>query len=135
MRRLYLSEETEQIALIQWCKYHPILKHYLIAIPNGGWRHKVTAVKLKRQGVKAGVSDLFLAYPVAPYHGAWLELKRAKPATSHLSAAQKDWIELMEHIKFKCYVAYGWVAAKDCLLEYLNEERSDSQGITGETRD
>lgn len=33
---------------------------WLHSIPNGGFRHKATAVAMERQGAKAGVSDLAL---------------------------------------------------------------------------
>ena len=41
----------------------------LFAIPNGGARHIGTAIKLKSEGVTAGVSDLFLMIPSGQKHG------------------------------------------------------------------
>lgn len=45
------------------------------AIPNGGHRNKATAGKLKAEGVKAGVPDLFLPVARHGYHGLFVELK------------------------------------------------------------
>lgn len=50
----------------------------LFAIPNGGARHIATAARLKREGVRAGVPDLFLALPVGKDHGLFIELKAGK---------------------------------------------------------
>ena len=53
-------EHHEQIKLVN---YLSILERQgkiitFFAIPNGGSRHKMEAVNLKREGVKAGVSDM-----------------------------------------------------------------------------
>ena len=60
------SEHEEQVALFEWAEWnkrqYPELE-LMFAIPNGGQRHVVVAKKLKDEGVKAGVPDIFL--PVA----------------------------------------------------------------------
>ena len=70
MKYAMRSEDTEQIAVIQWAQYnvnhHPELK-WLHHCPNGGSRNRLEAVKLKQMGVKAGVSDLCLPYPKGIY--------------------------------------------------------------------
>jgi len=48
------------------------------AIPNGGKRNKVVAMRLKQQGVLSGVFDLFLSVPCGKYHGLFLETKYGK---------------------------------------------------------
>ena len=35
---------------------------FLFAVPNGGYRNKIEAANLKRQGVIAGVPDFILIY-------------------------------------------------------------------------
>lgn len=73
-----MSETLEQQALFQWAAYNetiiPELK-LLHAIPNGGKRYKATAVRLKKEGVRSGVPDVFL--PVARHdkHGLYVEMK------------------------------------------------------------
>lgn len=109
----------EQIAIIQWAYHQPIPRDYLIAIPNGGSRHPIEARNLKRQGVKAGVSDLFLAYPVSPYAGLWIELKRPSPHKSNVTTAQATWLERMQQIGYAGYVAYGSVDAIQKINTYL----------------
>lgn len=50
----------------------------LFAIPNGGLRSAREAMRLRAEGVVAGVPDLFLAYASGPYHGLFIEMKRGK---------------------------------------------------------
>lgn len=94
---------------------------YLIHIPNGGARSSAReGANLKAMGVRAGVSDLFLAYPSGwldkevECFGLWLELKRQIGAYASEGAAyksvtnnQRDWLELMEGKDYRAEVAYG----------------------------
>ena len=65
-------EAEEQAALFRWALLSrgriPELD-LLFHIPNGGSRHPREAANLKRQGVKAGVPDLFLPIARGKYHG------------------------------------------------------------------
>ena len=117
--RLGWSEAEEQEALINWADMskgrYPQLS-WLFHIPNGGSRHPVEALHLKRMGVKPGVPDLFLPYPVKPYHGLWIEMKSqgGRP-----TALQKDWIEYLRSAGYAAYVCMGFSAAQDCLIRYI----------------
>ncbi len=112
------TEHDEQVALIQWAQYHPIASKCLVAIPNGGMRNLLVAKKLKKEGVRAGVSDLFLAYPSNQKHGLWIEMK-SKNGT--LSDPQKSWITLMRGVGYACAVCYGFEDAVKVVEGYLNE--------------
>lgn len=72
------SEDTEQIAVVNWAHWYadkyPELK-WLHHCPNGGSRNQREAVKLKQMGVKAGVADLCLPYPKGIYCGLYIEMK------------------------------------------------------------
>lgn len=48
----------------------------IFAIPNGGKRDAVTGAIMKREGVKAGVLDVFVQVPSGAFHGLWIEFKR-----------------------------------------------------------
>jgi hypothetical protein len=125
---LIATEQQEQIALMQWAALHPICKDYLIHIPNGGSRHPLEAKNLKRMGVKAGVSDLFLAYPQYHYdeegmhgqwrHGLWIELKSKKGKVTN---TQLYWLSQMQERNYIAEVAYGWEEARDIISRYLGE--------------
>lgn len=92
-------EDDLQASIINWSKLYKIPKaddieenaklyDYLFAIPNGGKRNVREAARLKRQGVKAGVSDLMLNIARNGYHGLDIELKIGK---NKLSENQLIW--------------------------------------------
>lgn len=117
MDRSLPTEAQEQLALIQWLNIKGI---EYFAVPNGGSRHKLEAINLKRQGVKAGVSDMvvFLSNQIL-----FVELKRRKKvlksgklSTTHTSTSQAQ-IEFIEKVNEFPYakgkVCYGWEEAKE----------------------
>jgi len=64
----------------------------IFAIPNGGFRAIVTAIRMQREGVKAGVPDLFIPIVRAPFGGLWIEMKTKKGWVDH---KQKFWLDLL----------------------------------------
>lgn len=117
------SEEQEQMTVIEWSrlmsKQFPDLED-LFHIGNGGLRSKSEAVRLKRLGVKPGVSDLFLPAPVGKYHGLWVEMKRRKGG--RLEPEQKDWIDRMNAKGYLAVRADGADEACDIIYKYLTGE-------------
>lgn len=116
---LKTSEHQEQAALIKLCKLNE--KKYpelalLFAVPNGGVRHIGTAVKLKAEGVKSGVPDLFLPVPRGKYHGLFIEMKAAK---GKLSINQSWWISALSATGYRVEVCYGWESAAKVIEDYL----------------
>lgn len=110
-----MSEYHEQVALIDWFKYqYPHL--ILFAIPNGEYRHIATAVKLKKSGVLAGASDLFLAYPNKNHSGLFIEMK-AKGGS--VSENQKKFIKSVKQYGYAAEVCYGFDEAKSVIENYL----------------
>ena len=75
------------------------------AIPNGGGRSKAEAGRLKSEGVKAGVSDVFVAYPVAHWHGLYIEMKRPDGGT--LSEEQRRWLAESERLGYLAVCCRG----------------------------
>jgi len=94
----------------------------LFAIPNGGFRHKATAAALQRQGVRAGVPDMFLPVPRATFHGLWIELKRFREGVA--SEAQAGWLTYLESVGYRAVVCWGWRAAWEEICEYLNADEA-----------
>jgi VRR-NUC domain len=113
-------EHEEQCSLITWAtlqsKTVPEL-NLLFAIPNGGNRNIVTAVKLKKEGVRPGVPDLNLPVPRGLFHGLFIEMK--KPKGGAVSADQRAWLFSLRANGYRAEVCNGWIEAKDLILDYL----------------
>ena len=125
-KRLIPSEHGEQCALVERCAWlanqHPELK-LLFAVPNGGHRNKVTAALLKREGVKAGVLDLFLPVARMGYHGLAVEMKALD---GQPSKAQEWWICELTKQGYLALVCYGQDEAWSVIARYLGiEEAAD----------
>ena len=121
-------EHDEQAALFRWAalnrKKHPELA-LMFAIPNGGHRHISVARRLKAEGVKAGVPDIFLpvkhqAYftegDVPNYHGLFIEMKAGKNTPT---PAQVWWHEHLRDSGYCVEVCYGWEEAVKLIKQYL----------------
>lgn len=114
-------EKDEQIALFEWAELYlypkyPELRLLMYHIPNGGSRHPAEAVNLKRQGVKAGVSDIFVSVPRNGFHGLYVEMKYDKNKLTH---EQKEFIRAANEQGYGVTVCYTWLEAKTAILNYL----------------
>ena len=114
-------EHEEQVNLIKWWslvhKQFGISEHLLFAIPNGGQRNIIVASKLKAEGVRPGVPDLFLAVPKKDYHGLFIEMK--KPKGGRVSDSQKEMIDDLNQLNYLSVVCKGWNEAKAAIEQYL----------------
>lgn len=91
-----MKEDDLQIALCQYMRRENIK---FFAVPNGGKRNVREAVKLKRAGVLAGVSDLIILRSFRDI--AFVELKTM---TGRLSLSQKAFRSIVEAFGFEYYV-------------------------------
>lgn len=116
-------EEEEQIKLFQLANYqrgqYPEIE-MLFAIPNGGYRTKAEASLFKAQGVKAGVPDVFLAYPSGNYAGLFIEMKHGKNKSTPI---QEDWQRRLQFAGYQVKVCYGAEEAMHEIIQYLKEYR------------
>ena len=104
------------------CLPNEKLFDYMFAIPNGGRRRKLEAARLKKQGVKAGVSDIFIALPIGRYSGLFMELKRPMVKNSPkpvVSDNQKIWLKRSLHAGYYSCVCYGFDDAVKVIEDYL----------------
>ncbi len=124
---LSAKEAQEQAWLFQWAMWSvqkfPELS-LLYHVPNGGKRDKKEAVSLKRQGVKAGVPDLFLPVARDGYFGLYIELKVGRNKTTDI---QKKWIKDLIEQGYMVEVCYGWQEAKEILEKYLMKLRTTNR--------
>lgn len=128
--KLKISEHDHQVQVAGWCEImgkgkYPMLK-WIYAVPNGARVAWKTAKKLKAEGMKAGVPDLCLPWPVLPfdrtigwYHGLYIEMKTKG---GRLSADQKDWLEYLHGVGYKAVTAWSADEAIEAIEEYLNGE-------------
>jgi hypothetical protein len=114
------TEDQEQAKLCTWMTRTGII---FFAIPNGGQRNLVEAVKFKRCGVQPGVPDLCIPIPSGSYHGLFLELKRTQGGK--VSDAQLYWLRFLRSQGYFADVAYGAEDGIKIVSEYL----ALSQGI------
>lgn len=86
-----MAEHRLQTACVTWFRLQfPRLAMRLFAIPNGAYRAKTTAARLKDEGVLPGVADLFLAAVRGQWGGLFIEMKTNSDG-SRLSKAQREW--------------------------------------------
>lgn len=113
------SEDGHQLALFCFAASSGIPElRWLFHIPNGGYRDKREAGKLKAMGVKSGVPDIFLPVGRNGFKGLWIELK--KPVKGIVSKEQHEWLNYLSTQGYATRVCFGWIEAKDVLLAYLN---------------
>lgn len=117
-----MSEHTEQAALFEWAAWNQCKDaalNMLYAVPNGGKRDKATAAKLKAEGVKSGVPDVFLPVARMGYHGFYIEMKVGRNKTS---LEQDAWLDALKREGYLVDVSYGWQEAAHKITRYLGHE-------------
>jgi hypothetical protein len=125
------SEHDEQKRLVQALSLalrdNPA-RGLLFAIPNGGLRNRIVARRLKEEGVKPGVPDLFLPVPAGGYHGLFIEMKRrpyrakGKIHRFYPSKEQKKFIARLQEQGYRVEVCEGWERAVEAVEGYLRSE-------------
>ncbi len=113
------TEDQEQEAYFKWlARFYPKLYEHATAVPHGGARHARVGSALKRQGVRAGYPDILIDYPVTPYHGLRIELKRSDGG--RVSEAQQGWIDRLRIAGYCAGVAHGCGEAMRVTESYLS---------------
>lgn len=80
-----VSEEAIHKGIIQYIRNHPrlkIIQKLIMHFPNEGKRSLRYGKLMKDLGLRAGVSDLFIAMPAQGFNGAWVEIKSKGGITS-----------------------------------------------------
>lgn len=138
MRRAYPLEADEQRALVGWSQLISVeggrLRDYLVMLPNeqlvsmlGGQLNQVKYMtRMKQKGFVTGASDLLLAYPVKPFSGLFIEMKRQRPAFSGpaavnraVSVAQQTFGDRMACVGYGFITPFGWEEARILIERYL----------------
>lgn len=110
-------ESSLQASCVDWfrCQYRR-RAGLLFAVPNGGSRNALEAVRLRREGVTAGVSDLLLLIPSGKYHGLCIEMKYGRNGQSE---HQAEWQRLVEEQGYKYVVCRSLEEFQTRVTDYL----------------
>jgi len=142
-----MSEHDEQVAFFDWIELNlarlepvkfnncaapsknpELLKalNLCYALPNGGKRHLVVALKLKKEGVRHGFPDINIDYPVDSWHGLRIENKFGNNRLTKMQRLKKT---LLESVGFKYVVCRSAGEAINTLINYLPFSRQDYVGV------
>jgi hypothetical protein len=86
------------------------------ATPNAGKRSPRTGARMKREGLRAGVPDVFIAVPTEYYGGLFIEFKTAK---GRVSQAQKNMMEDLAEAGYHCAVCRSVDEGIDVVTKYI----------------
>lgn len=112
------SEHLEQAELVR--DFRRAFPGVLIfSIPNGGWRTKTTALKLRVEGCVAGIPDLFV-----PAWNLWIEMKRVKGGT--VSKEQKEQMAYLKSVGHDVIIGKGRDNAWLQIHEFIAAKESAS---------
>ena len=73
--------------------------------------------KLKKEGLKSGVPDLFIPVAKNGFNGFFIEMK--KPKTGVVSENQDYWLNTLSYNGYRAEVCYGFDEAKTVIDEYF----------------
>ena len=124
------TEHDDQVRIFAWAEIakgaYPELD-MLFAIPNGaklpwkkdnqGRRFSSEAVRLKKEGLRPGVPDMFLAVPRGPYHGLFIELKHGK---NKPSGVQVSFLAALSSQGYYAVPVWEWQDAIQLITNYLD---------------
>jgi len=116
------KESKLQQACVKWFDLqYPKLRMNLFAIPNGGKRNKFEAAIMKGEGVRAGVSDMFLAVcrwrgNDLEYAGMFIEFKFGK---GKLTDKQQEFKKAID-VSYQHEIIYDFDTFKNRIEYYLD---------------
>lgn len=131
IRRLEPTESQIQMAIVEWanCIDSPYitlgfdwfpkkLGELLIKIPNEGKRSWFLCKKMKKEGMKKGVSDLFLAVPnnKKGFGGLWIEVKSLN---GKISKDQENWLYFMNSLGYEGKIVRSVDEGIQAIKDYL----------------
>jgi hypothetical protein len=97
---------------------------WMFAIPNGGFRGDTKESRIIRfsnliaEGLKPGVSDIFLPYPIAPFCGLYIEMKKPGEKVKK-GGKQEEFGNDMIKVGYDWYESDNWENAVEIIKNYL----------------
>lgn len=112
-------ERIDHINTVNWFKYHyPELDDDFHHFANERKCSPQEGQLLKRMGVKRGVADFFLAYPLNGKSGLWIELK---VGTNKPSKEQQAFLDRKIERGYEAVCVWGTDAAREVISVYLRD--------------
>ena len=132
------TEAAHQTALFAWIALNtarwPELR-WMHHIPNGGTRGSdarsagIAGARLKAQGVRPGVADIFLPVKRGPWSGLYIEMKKPslrpkrEGSAGGLTTEQREFRDFAEQQGFGWTVCYDWNDAASVVTQYLQSPK------------
>ena len=111
-------EHDLQTRCVIWFHYRfPHLKPLFFSVPNGGYRNKAEAARLKAEGANAGVSDLILQLPA----GKWSSLNIEMKAGSSQREEQKVYQTCVQASGGRYELCRSYEQFVDLVTEYISQ--------------
>ena len=114
------SEADEQAAVIRWwgirCHHYGLPEFALYHVPNEGSGSVIRGRRLKEQGVRPGIPDLFLSAPRNGHSGLYVEMKSKRGRPSPIQRDVLGWLEGQGYEVAMCHGADEAIAR---ITEYL----------------
>lgn len=124
MKPLQTESQIQQQLMRWWALQHRILgvksEHLLMAFPMQGGRSPRNGARMKAEGMRKGLPDMFLAVPNlrTGWAGLWIELKRPG---GRVSPEQSDFLDDLRAQNYVCEVCWGFDHAKQTIESYLRK--------------
>ncbi len=128
-----IRESDIQKQFIKWLDTVPApglpgckLGEFAYAVPNGIWipaplQQRIQIIMAQRRlGLKKGIPDVIIDYPLHAWHGCRLELKR--DASSEIHDEQKAWCERLRRRGYFVELCAGLGAATAAVGRYMRGE-------------
>lgn len=118
--KLIPSESQTQIAYFHWVKLKESQDDRFLAVfavPNAGARTPRAGARMKAEGLRAGIPDIFCSIPSKGYHGLYIELKKKG---GKISPNQITYLDLFTKYNYLCKVCYSLSELIEVTEDYLN---------------
>ena len=133
LRRTQASEHEIQSAYFDWIEIQAQQDErygYIYSVPNGGQRHIAVARKMVREGVRRGILDVCIDYPVSRADsrlwtpGGRIEFKSGRNKTT---TDQDLWICKLLKAGYCVAISYSWEAAAAWTKVYFSGELNSNR--------
>ena len=111
-----MTEDQLQSQFFIWAhNTYPQIRGLLFAVPNGGFRNKIEAMKLKATGTVAGIPDILLLWDHTVHAFEF------KTEEGIISPEQKKIHEIWRLNGFNVYLVRDFESAKRILCQIINQ--------------